>query len=526
MAHSSERFESASLLTSEGLAAFKFNAIWQALSRLGDAVIATDVEGRVAALNAIAQRMTGWMSDEAIGKPLESVFRIVDEQTGAELENAVAAVLKVGTLDSLARHTALVTRDGTRIAIEDSAAPIRDDCGKLLGAVVIFHDISERRRTDEALRAADRRKDEFLATLAHELRNPLAPIRQATLISRSPSASEAQKRWSHDVIERQLRNMSLLLDDLLDISRVTRGALALRVQATELAALIDAAVETARPLIDAKRHTLLVQIPPQPVRFGADPLRMAQILSNLLTNAAKYTDPEGQIQLTASVAAEEVVIRVADTGIGIAPEALPSMFEMFAQGPARRGSSTDGGLGIGLALTKGLVELHGGRIEARSDGPGRGSEFTVWLPRRPVAEAQQAAAPAPAPAAKRRVLIADDNRDSAQTLAALLRMEGHEVAVVHDGPQALTAFADFEPEVVLLDVGMPGLNGYEVALRIRRIRPRRAAALVLLIAITGWGQESDRERAFAAGFDHHLTKPVDWQRLTELIRRGPLAQEH
>jgi PAS domain S-box-containing protein len=497
-------------------------ATWHALSCLGDALITTDRQGRVSALNAVAERMTGWSSFEAVGMPLERVFRIVDEHTGIEVESPVSGVLRAGALVGLTSHTALVTRQGAKIAIEDSAVPIRDDSGNICGAVMIFHDVSERRRAEKALRVADRRKDEFLATLAHELRNPLAPIRQAALISRMPNASEAQKRWSHEVIERQLRNMSLLLDDLLDISRVTRGVLVLRLQPAELSSLIDAAVETARPLIDAKRHRLTVQIPPTPVTLGADPLRMAQILSNLLTNAAKYTDPEGEINLCASVIGEEVVIRVADTGIGIEADALPGMFEMFAQGVVRGGVS-DGGLGIGLALTKGLVELHGGRIEVRSEGLGRGSEFTVRLPMRLVAATQQEVVPPGAPVAPRRVLVADDNRDSAQTLAALLRIEGHEVTVVHDGPQALGAFADIHPEVVLLDIGMPGLSGYEVA---RRIRRDPGAAAVTLVAITGWGQESDRALAFAAGFDHHLTKPVEWARLAELVRAPRPAVSH
>lgn len=366
-------------------------------------------------------------------------------------------------------------------------------------------------------RDADRRKDEFLATLAHELRNPLAPIRQAALISKAPGATDAQKRWSHDVIDRQVQHMSLLLDDLLDISRVTRGTLALRMQPTDLATVIEAAVETACPTIDSKRHALTVDVPPEPIRFVADPMRVAQVLSNLLTNAAKYTDPEGQIHVTAQCDGEQVVIRVKDSGIGISAAALPRVFNMFSQVHSTTDRS-EGGLGIGLALAQGLIELHGGTIEAKSAGLGCGSEFTVRLPRRAALDLPTSPLDPSAPSAGtavRRILIADDNRDSAETLAALLRMEGHEVTSVHDGPVALSVFSEMKPDVVLLDIGMPGLTGYEVA---RRLRQMPSGASVRLIAITGWGQDVDKERAYAAGFDLHLTKPVDPHRLAELLR--------
>ena len=377
------------------------------------------------------------------------------------------------------------------------------------------HGEAELRQAEIALRDTDRRKDEFIATLAHELRNPLAPIRQAALISKAPAATEAQKRWSHDVIDRQVHFMSLLLDDLLDISRVTRGTLVLRMQSTELAAAVDVAIETARPLIDAKRHVLSVNLPHEPVQFTADPLRLAQILSNLLTNAAKYTDPEGQIRISASCDADQLTIRIADSGVGIGAENLPRIFDMFSQLHPTMDHS-EGGLGIGLALAKGLVKLHGGTIEADSAGLGHGSEFTVRLPVRisACARAASSAAAPPATVTRRRVLIADDNRDSAETLAMLLRVDGHEVAIAHDGSAALATFGGFAPDVVLLDIGMPGANGYEVAQRIRHSRP---GAHIKLIAITGWGQESDKERAFAAGFDHHLTKPVDTEQLSELL---------
>jgi PAS domain S-box-containing protein len=496
----------------------ELTATWHALSCLGDGVITTDLHGRVSALNTVAEMMTGWSAFDAVDMPLEAVFRIIDERSGLALESPVSGALRAGGLVVLSGHTALATRHGERISIENSAAPFHDPDGHVCGAVMIFRDVSGRRRAEEALRAAGRRTDELLATLAHELRNPLAPIRQAALIAGSARSTEEQKRWSHEVIERQVSNMALLLDDLLDLSRITRGKLVLRVQPARLSALVDAAVETTRPLIEARRHRLTLQLPPEPVCLGADPLRMAQVLANLLSNAAKYTDPEGEIRLTAGIEAEEIVIRVADSGIGIPPEALPRLFEMFARGSGRRGVAEDGGLGIGLALTKGLVELHGGRLEARSEGLGKGSEFTVRLPRGAVAALAAPPAPVAQAAGLRRVLIADDNRDCALSLAALLRLEGHEVTVAHDGPQALESFAAACPDVALLDIGMPGLSGYEVA---RRIRKAPGGAGVRLIAITGYGQEGDRERAFESGFDQHLTKPVEWHRVAALVQAAP-----
>jgi PAS domain S-box-containing protein len=486
------------------------------LSSIGDAVITTDVRGHVTFLNPIGEAMTGWSLQEARGVHLERIFRIVNEHTRQPVANPVSQVLREDAIVGLANHTVLIAKDGTEVAIEDSAAPIRDANGAVSGAVMVFHDVTDRRRAEIALREADRRKDEFIAILAHELRNPLAPIRQAALISKAPGATEAQKRWSHDVIDRQVQYMSLLLDDLLDISRVTRGTLALRMQITELASAVNVAIETARPVIDAKRHVLSIDLPHQPVRFTADPLRVAQVLSNLLTNAAKYTDPEGQIRLSASCQADQLVIRVADSGVGIRPENLPDIFKMFSQVHPTTDRS-EGGLGIGLALARGLVELHGGSIEASSAGLGYGSEFTVRMPLRAHPDPRAATADTavtPARITRRRILVADDNRDSAETLAMLLRVDGHEVMIAHDGSAALAAFGGFAPDVVLLDIGMPGPNGYEVA---QKIRQSRSGVDIKLIAITGWGQEADKERAFAAGFDHHLTKPVDTGQLSKLL---------
>jgi len=416
------------------------------------------------------------------------------------------AVAEGGQVREFETHARMPGGDGWLHCI---ASPMR-------GAVAVwFNDITDRKRNEQLLREADRRKDEFLATLAHELRNPLAPIRQAAMLSTSPLATEAQKRWSQEVIERQVQHMALLLDDLLDVSRITRGVLPLRKLATELGAVIASAVETARPAIDAMKHRLEIDLPPQQERFEADPLRVAQVVANLLTNAAKYTDRGGHIRVWARRVEREIVIEVSDNGIGIAAESMPDVFRMFSQLHSA-GERAAAGLGIGLALSKGLVELHGGSIAVRSEGPGAGSTFTVRLPVGQLADEQgQPGSAGTAPAAvPRKVLIADDNRDAADSLAALLRLDGHETRLSFDGDEALEAYEHFEPDVCLLDIGMPRRNGYEVA---RTIRQMPGGRRPVLIAVTGWGQEADRHLAIEAGFDHHLTKPVDPRRLAKLF---------
>ena len=401
--------------------------------------------------------------------------------------------------------------DGNQNWFHIVASPLDGDLA------VWFADITHRKMHERELLEADRRKDEFLATLAHELRNPLAPIRQAATIARSENASEAQKRWSNNVIERQVQHMSLLLDDLLDVSRITHGTLQLRKQCTDLRSIVGAAVETVRPLIDERRHELHVEVPDD-LQVNADPLRLAQVLSNLLANAAKYTSPGGVIRVAATQRDGALTISVEDNGIGIAPEELPKVFGMFAQVRSAQEHSA-GGLGIGLALAKGIVELHNGHIEAVSAGVGKGSRFTVHLP-------HSAAAATASPAvrevrggnglSRKRVLLADDNRDAAESLAILLRLEGHEVELAHDGHAALRSFAARRPDVALLDIGMPNASGYEVA---RRIRAEPDGSSVLLIAITGWAQDADRMESRAAGFDHHLTKPIEPDALIGLLER-------
>ncbi len=394
--------------------------------------------------------------------------------------------------------------------------PVRDAGGSVIGIFAQGHDVSEQVRAVQALKDADRRKDEFLATLAHELRNPLAPIRQAVALAKSPRLEADRRAWALDVIERQSSQMALLLEDLLDVSRISRGRLQLRLQQVKLQDVVASAVETARPLVERKGHRLTVALPPQPVTLSADPVRLAQVLTNLLSNAAKYTDDGGQITLAAACEGAQVSISVRDDGIGLTPPAQAQIFEMFSQvAPAIERS--EGGLGIGLALSRGLVELHGGSIAVRSAGPGQGSEFIVTLPRvvaQGAAAAPPAASPQRAAGAPRSVLVADDNPDGLESMAALLSMHGHEVHVARDGHEALAQAQRVRPDVVLLDIGMPGLTGYEVA---ARIRASDWGQEMLLVALTGWGQAQDQERARAAGFDHHVTKPVDLERLLALL---------
>jgi PAS domain S-box-containing protein len=375
----------------------------------------------------------------------------------------------------------------------------------------------ERLRLIRELRDTDQRKDEFLATLAHELRNPLAPIRNALEIMRVTGVDAATvQQAARTMIERQLGQMVRLIDDLLDVSRITRGRLTLRKERVDLASVVKSAVDTSLPLIEASGHELEIDLPDESIPLDADPVRLAQVFSNLLNNAARYMDRGGRIWLTAEIEGVEVLVTVRDTGIGIPPEALATIFDMFTQVDESL-SQSQGGLGIGLTLVKRLVELHGGRVEAYSEGLGKGSKFTARLP-----IADVAAAPAPVfgqarsreHSITRRVLVADDNRDAAESMGMLLRLMGNEVRTVHDGVQAVNEAETFQPDVILLDIGMPRLNGYDAA---RRIREQRWSQDTVLVALTGWGQEEDKRRASEAGFDKHFTKPVNPADLERLI---------
>jgi PAS domain S-box-containing protein len=377
-------------------------------------------------------------------------------------------------------------------------------------------DLIERMRIEQDLRDADRRKDEFLAMLAHELRNPLAPIRNALHIMKMPGANGAAVERARQMTERQVQHLVRLVDDLLDVSRIMRGRIELRKEPVELADVLARGVEAAQPMIDACGQKLVVCVPPQPLRLHGDATRLAQVVTNLLHNAAKFSERAGHIWLSAGREGAELVVRVRDEGSGIRADLLPHIFELFVQGD-RSLERSRGGLGIGLTVVRKLVELHGGSIEARSEGPGQGSEFLVRLPGLKEAAGQEPAeaGPRPEPASvPRRVLVVDDNVDAAESIALLVRHWGHEVRLAFNGPEALTAAEVFHPEIIVLDIGLPGLNGYEVA---RQLRQQPRFAQTLLAAVTGYGQEEDQLRSVQAGFDHHLTKPVDPEALQRII---------
>jgi PAS domain S-box-containing protein len=747
------------------------------LRSIGDAVITTDIRGRVTDLNAVAESLTGWRQQEAVGQPLDAVFRIVNEETRRPVENPATSALRKGVVVGLANHTLLIRKDGSECAIDDSAAPIRNNRGEVSGCVLIFRDVtaqrrleqektsqlmtarllasiiessddaiisksldgtiqswnaaaerlfgytaeqavgrhisliipadriteeeriitslkagqridhfetergrsdgqripvsltispikddagnvigaskiardisdrkraeaerqkfvslvesstdfigmcdlngvpffvnraglemvgladleearrtpvasfffpedqrqivdeffpavlerghgeievrfrhfktgdarwmaykvitlpdaagrpaafatvsqdvSERKRLEDSLRRlasdlsdADRRKNEFLAMLAHELRNPLAPISNAARALRLSGNDPAAVQTASEMLERQVGQMARLVDDLLDMSRITTGRIELRRERIELAPIVYQAVEAARAVYRSQNHELVVTLPPEPVYLDADPVRLAQVIGNLLNNAAKFTDKGGHIALTVERHGGQAVIRVKDDGIGIAREHLPIIFDMFAQIDTSLERSRDG-LGIGLTLVRTLVEMHDGSVEVHSGGPGRGSEFVIRLPvhMESAVAPSLPAAPAPAASAGRRVLVVDDNEDGAESLAMLLEFHGHETHQAYDGVEAIAAAERLRPDAVLLDIGLPRLNGYETC---RRIREQPWGKDMFLVALTGWGTEEDRQRSGEAGFDTHMVKPVDYDELLRLLEK-------
>ncbi len=592
----------------------------------------------------IAEKLVGWTTTEATGQPLSRVSSIISELTREVVENPAVRALQNSAVIGLANHKVLVSRRGKECPIDDSAAPIRNASGEITGCVLVFRDISERRRGQQALAAserryraigesidygvwicdaegkntytsesflrlvglsqnecstfgwgavlhpddanatiaawkkcvaekgrwdrehrfkgvdgqwhsvlargvpvldekgrvtswvginldisrlkqveselrdADRRKDEFLATLAHELRNPLAPLVNSLEILKMPGLTAEITTRTREMMERQVHHLVRLVDDLMDVSRVMRGKIELRLEQVELAKLVARAVETAQPMIDAQHHQLDISLPAMPLLLNVDPVRLAQVISNLLMNAGKYTEPKGRIWLTAREENGQAVMSVRDNGIGIASDILGNIFDLFVQADSSS-TKSQGGLGIGLTLVRNLVEMHDGTVEAHSDGCGLGSEFIVRLPlTRTSSVAQAASVPTTSPSTGSsglRLLVVDDNTDAASSLAMLLEIRGHEVRVANSGAAALETVATYTPDLVLLDLGMPLMDGYEVSRRMRKIPAMKQAVMA---ALTGWNQEEDRRKTAEAGFDHHFVKPPEPQLLENLLK--------
>jgi PAS domain S-box-containing protein len=630
------------------------------LSSIGDGVITTDEQGRVTFLNPVAEQLTGFALEQAVGKPLAAVFHIINEETRAEVANPAVRAQSEGLIVGLANHTLLISSDATEHPIDDSAAPIRNDKGEVAGAVLVFRDITERRNAEKLVAESEtryrrlfqsakdgiliidvhtfkitdanpyiadligvtiddlkgkelweiglfkdidenkaafqallrdgyvqydnlplhnvhgetvevefvsnvyredhklvaqcnvrsiaerrlretariladenRRKDEFLAMLSHELRNPLAPIRSAVYLlkAREREREDSIQKQAREIIERQVTNLTRLVSDLLELSRIISGRLTVTLELLDMREIVEHALEAVQPLITLRRHEVTLSLPSQPVWANIDATRMEEVVVNILTNAAKYTEDGGSGRIAISLGVEplttarpaEAVLRVKDNGEGIDADLMPRIFDLFAQG-RRSLDRSQGGLGIGLTLARRLVDLHGGTIEARSEGPQKGSEFTVRLPLAPavglVAAGEQrhsggTATPAGGSSALR-VLVVDDNIDQVAMLATTLRHAGYRVQNAYTGPVGLKMAEEWRPHVVLLDIGLPGMDGYEVARRIRNA-PAEELRNVMLIAITGYGRETDVALASDAGFDEHLVKPYEFEELERLI---------
>lgn len=474
-----------------------------------DAIFVRDVQDRITFWNKGAQESYGYSASEATGR---ITHELLQTEFPEPLEKINEALHRDGRWSGELVHT---RRDATPITVNSRWALERDAYGRPISILETNNDISDRKRAEQALRAADRHKNQFLATLAHELRNPLAPISNSLQILRLASDNRTAVEQALGTMERQVGQMVRLVDDLLDVARISRGRIELRKERIELASVVHQAAEICRPLAESLKHDVSVTLPLEPIYLHADPVRLAQVLSNLLNNACKYTEPPGRIWLNAKRQGSDVLVSVKDTGIGIPPDMLPHIFETFTQVDQTL-ERAHGGLGIGLTLVKQLVDLHQGRVEAFSDGPGLGSEFVVSLPLVVQQDAQeQAKAPAATPPMiARRILVADDNRDSAESLATLLKTIGQEAHLAYDGLEALNAAEKLRPEIALLDIGMPKINGYDVA---RRIRQQPWGKNVVLVALTGWGQEEDKRRSREAGFDHHMVKPAEHGALVKLV---------
>jgi PAS domain S-box-containing protein len=479
-----------------------------------DAIVSKDLQGTVLTWNHAAEVMFGYAASEIVGK---SITLIIPEERADEEFQVLSSIRRGETVDHF--ETVRQRKDGSFLDISLTVSPIRDETGRVIGASKIARDISERKRLDALLRDSDRRKEEFLALLSHELRNPLAPIRNALELARDSRKDSSTLELAHEVIDRQLSHLIRLVDDLMDASRLTRNELQLRRERVDLASAIRTAIESTRSLMESAHHELSIELPGAPVEVNGDPVRLAQVFSNLLSNAAKYTDPGGAISIALAREGTYGVVRVSDNGIGIPEDMLESIFDMFTQ-VDRSLERSRSGLGIGLSLVRTLVELHGGSVSASSRGTGAGSEFSVRLPAFARSGADKPGADHDSTRTRAesgcRVLVVDDNVDSAETMAMTLKLRGHTVCTAYDGLEAVDLAISFRPQIALIDIGLPRLNGYEVA---RRLREHPCGRGLFLSAMTGWGQEEDKARAREAGFDHHMVKPVDHAQLKALLAR-------
>ena len=489
-----------------------------------DGIITIDEHGKVASFNPAAEKLFGFDSFEVLGR---NVKMLMPEPYHGQHDGYISNYLNTGhaKIIGIGREVVGKRKDGSTFPMELAVSEFHIGSRRFFTGIV--RDITDRKQLENELRQrvndlaeADRQKNEFLAMLAHELRNPLAPMRNALHLMKMPGAESNMVTDARDMMERQMHHLVRLVDDLLDVSRIIRGKIELRLEVVDIAVAVKRAVETAQPVIDAHGHELVLSLPKDPLWVKVDLIRMAQVLSNLLTNAAKYTDQAGRIFLTAVREGDEVLVRIRDTGIGIAPELQPRIFDLFVQGD-RSLARSQGGLGIGLTLVKRLVEMHEGDITVASAGLGHGSEFTVQLPALTQERASTEIDPSssnqrPSVAARKRVLVVDDNVDAAESIGMILRVAGYDVRCVHDGHSALDAANAYLPDVVVLDIGLPGMSGYDVA---RQLRQRPEFRRTPLVAVTGYGQEDDRLRSREAGIDYHLTKPVDPDALQAFVAR-------
>jgi PAS domain S-box-containing protein len=482
-----------------------------------DAIVSKDLEGRITTWNAGAERLFGYREEEVIGR---SIILLIPEDHADEEAAILARIRKGERVEHY--ETVRVRKDGTHIDVSLTVSPVRNADGVVVGASKIARDITERKRIEEQLLEADRQKDNFLALLAHELRNPLAPISNAVKILEITRPGDRDLLTYCELIDKEMVQITRLLDDLLDVSRITRGKLTLQKERIDLATVLNSAIQTSRPVIDEAGHKLTVNLPPEPLMLEADPMRLAQVFSNLLNNAAKFTESAGNIRVDVQRQENQAVARVIDSGAGISPKLLPRIFDMFFQGSTVT-ERKYGGLGLGLTLVRDIVEFHGGNVEARSAGSDQGSEFIVSLPLSDVTslteptETDSATATSRTGQARPRIVVVDDNKNQALSLQRLLEAMGHEVRVAYDGSSAMKLLGNFVPDFALIDLGLPRISGYELA---RWLRDQPQFQSVTLIAETGWGREEDRKRAREAGFDHHLVKPIDHQRLVEILAQS------